>query len=81
MTYKPTVDLTDPAARAAWLTDMHTQIGDVVAAGLDATAPPAERDLGRRKARQIIEEGAEKLAALLAAAGAPDAEEGAAPEP
>jgi hypothetical protein len=50
----PKVDLSDPTVRAAWLADLHEQMTDGLAAALDATAPPAARDLGRREARRII---------------------------
>lgn len=63
------VDLADPAARARWLADLRQQTDDILAAGLDATAQPAERDLGRRAARRIITDAGRKLAALYAAAG------------
>lgn len=63
--------LTDPTTRAAWLADVRAQTADIIAAGLDATAPPGERDLGRREARRIIREAGGALASRLAEAGAP----------
>jgi hypothetical protein len=58
----------DPAALRAWLRDVRTQSRDVVAAGLDATAPLGERDLGRRAARRIIVDAESALEALFASA-------------
>lgn len=63
------VDLADPAARAGWLADLREQTTDILTAALDATAPPAARDLGRRAARRIITEAESKLAALFAVVG------------
>jgi hypothetical protein len=63
------VDLADPVTRAEWLADVGEQAADLRAAGLDATAPPAARDLGRRAARRIIREAGRKLADLLTLAG------------
>jgi hypothetical protein len=63
------VDLTDADARAEWLAAACEQAADVIAAALDATAPPGDRMLGRRGAREQIEEAAGALASLFAAVG------------
>lgn len=63
------VDLSDPAIRAAWLAELHEQTSDALAAALDATAPPAARDLGRREARRIITGAERAIGQMLAAAG------------
>jgi hypothetical protein len=57
------------------------QTADIIAAGLDATAPPASRDLGRRAARRIIRDAGRKLADLLALAGLPSTHASAEPPP
>lgn len=66
------LDWGDPIALASWGADLRAQIADVIAAGLDATAPPADRVLGRKVARGQIEEAAEALAALFSFAGLSD---------
>jgi hypothetical protein len=63
------VDLTDAAARAEWLDAACAQAADVIAAALDATAPPGERMLGRKGAREQIEDAADALATLFTAVG------------
>jgi hypothetical protein len=63
------VDLADPAARAEWLADAWEQAADLRAAGLDATASPGARELGRPAARRIIRQAGRKLADLLTLAG------------
>jgi hypothetical protein len=67
----PIVDLADPAARAAWLATMRTDAEDLITAALDATAPPGERMLGRRAAREHVTDAARGLRDALDAAGAP----------
>jgi len=71
MTEKPSkaVDLADSAARAAWLAGLYDHVTDLAAAAFDATAPPAERDLGRREARRIIQESEKAISAAFAAVG------------
>src|SRR5262245_42603513 len=63
------VDLTDPAARAAWLAAMRESTLDALAAGEDQTRPPGARDLGRREARRILTDAGRSIGQLLAAAG------------
>jgi hypothetical protein len=65
----PTIDLSDPTLRAAWLVDLYEQTADALAAARDATAPPASRDLGRREARRIITDAEHSIGELLAAVG------------
>ena len=64
-----------PPTPSALLAIIDDQIHDIIAAGLDATAPPAERDLGRRAARRIIMDAeraiGEVRACVRAMAGAP----------
>src|SRR5215468_4264037 len=62
------LDLTDSSAVRAWLTDLHKNIKDAIAAGDDATRPPGERDLGRRTAREHILEAHRSLRLLIEAA-------------
>jgi hypothetical protein len=50
----------------SWLSALRAHIDDGMAAGLDATAPPGERDLGRRMARQHIVEARRAIDALFA---------------
>lgn len=64
------LEWSDPAAVRAWLRDVRTQSRDVVAAGLDATAPLGERELGRRAARRIIVDAEGALETLFASAAA-----------
>lgn len=66
------LDFGNPAALGAWLHAVREQARDLAAAGLDATAPPGARELGRKAARRIVTEAADKLELLLAEAG-PDA--------
>jgi hypothetical protein len=63
------VDLADPIARAEGLASACEEAADIIAAGLDATAPPALRMLGRRSARENITKAANSLAACFAAVG------------
>jgi hypothetical protein len=58
------LDWGDPSAVKAWLEDVRAQTKDIAAAGLDATAPPARRELGRRAARRAIYEAGSKLTQL-----------------
>lgn len=62
------LDLDDREAVRAWLADLRAQVDDVVAAGEDATRPPARRMLGRPMARHTILEARHALGQLLAAA-------------
>jgi hypothetical protein len=52
---------------APWLAALRAHVADVIAAGLDATAPPGKRDLGRRMARRHIVEAKHAIEALFAA--------------
>jgi len=63
------VDLTDRAALHRWAAALREQIDDALAAALDATAPPAQRDLGRRLAREQIREASASIDHLFTAAG------------
>jgi hypothetical protein len=63
------VDLADPIARASWLAGLREHTEDLAAAALDATAPPAERRLGRLEAREHIEDAARAIRDAFAAAG------------
>lgn len=65
----PQVDLADPATRAEWLARACEHTADLIAAALDATAPPGLRMLGRKGAREIITETAGVLTANFAAVG------------
>lgn len=64
----PRLDRSDPEAFKRWLADVRAQADDAIHAGLDATAPPGERDLGRRSARRAIVDARGALQALLGAA-------------
>jgi len=55
-----------PAALDSWIGDLKVQLADITAAGLDATAPPARRRLGRRTARATIRAAYSKAGDLLA---------------
>ena len=57
----PALDWNDPAAVNAWALDVQTQARDATDAGLDATAPPGARELGRAAARRIIDGARRKL--------------------
>ena len=65
----PFVDLSDPAMVKRWAVDLREQIEDVIAAGLDATAPPGQRRLGRLLAREKVREAAGSIERLFAAVG------------
>lgn len=73
------LDWSDPAAVRVWLRDVRDQARDACAAGLDATAPLSDRDLGPRAARRIIGEASSKLDALFTAAAELMGDERAAP--
>lgn len=62
------LDLTDRAELRAWLADLRTQIDDALAAGEDATRPPARRELGRRAARRAVVQAGRALDRILAVA-------------
>ena len=62
------LDFSDREAVRAWLTELRTQIDEVVAAGEDATRPPGERALGRATARGAILAARNALGQMLAAA-------------
>lgn len=51
------------------LADLRVQVEEIIAAGLDATAPPSKRNLGLHAARQQILEAAEKCRAAFDLAG------------
>lgn len=59
------LDFGDPVALGAWLHAVREQARDIAAAGLDATAPPGARELGRKAARRIVTEAADKLELLF----------------
>lgn len=61
----PSVDLADPDAARAWLSDLRTQVEDLAAAGEDATRPLGRRVLGRPTARSEILEARRALRQLL----------------
>jgi hypothetical protein len=63
---RPSLDWSSPPAVQQWAAELRTQVDDAIAAGLDATAPPAERDLGRRLARSNIREAATAVRQLFA---------------
>jgi hypothetical protein len=65
----PVVDLSDPEMVRRWAADLREQVDDVVAAGLDATAPPGKRRLGRALAREQIVGAAASIERLFAAVG------------
>jgi hypothetical protein len=48
------------------VTDLRVQVEDIIAAGLDATAPPSKRTLGQSEARRQIQEAAKKCRAIFA---------------
>jgi hypothetical protein len=64
------LDLTDPAAVRRWVDDLADHVEDLGAAAEDQVAPPAERTLGRAKARELIRDARETLIALIALARA-----------
>ncbi len=56
-----------PAATPeAWFRALRDDIEDLYAAAEDATRPPAQRDLGRRLAREHVRASGRALRALLA---------------
>ena len=66
----PVVDLSDPEMVRRWAADLREQVDDAVAAGLDATAAPGQRRLGRALAReQIAAAAAGSIERLFAAVG------------
>ena len=68
------VDLSDPEMVKRWAVALRAQVDDVVAAGLDATAAPGRRRLGRALAREQIAAAAGSIERLFAAVGVPAAE-------
>jgi len=50
---------------ANWFDDLRTQVADLIAAGLDATAPAVDRVLSRAEARAKVEEAAGNVRTLL----------------
>jgi hypothetical protein len=64
----PEPDDAGPHLSAAALDDLRVQLDDILAAALDATAPPGRRTLGRREARRQIVEAARKCEAIFALA-------------
>ena len=61
----PIVDLYNPAQMRAWLRDARAQLEDVLAAGRDATRPPADRVLSDAEAQRQIVEAGESLRTML----------------
>jgi len=62
------LDLADPIAARAWLTDLRLQINDALAAGEDSTRPLGQRALGRRMARRSLLSARSAIQQLLEAA-------------
>ena len=69
MTAPTPVDLGDANARHSWLTLVSAQLQDLIAAALDATAPPSDRMLGRRSAHEIIGAASKVVQDMLVAVG------------
>lgn len=65
------VDLSDGAMVRRWAVELREQVDDAIAAGLDATAPPGRRRLGRALAREQIAGAAGSIERLFAAVGVP----------
>ncbi len=65
------VDLSDPEMVRRWAAELREQVDDVIAAGLDATAAPGKRRLGRALAREQIAAAAGSVERLFAAVGVP----------
>ncbi len=63
------LDWTNPTAVRQWAHALLTQARDTIAAGEDATRPPAHRELGRQAARRIITEAERAIGVLIDAAG------------
>jgi len=59
------LNLADLAKVRVWLDRVETHVKDALAAGEDATRPPARRDLGRRTARSALLEARQSLQRLL----------------
>lgn len=68
------VDLSDVEMVRRWAVDLREQVDDAIAAGLDATAPPGRRRLGRALAREQIAGAAGSIERLFAAVGVAGAE-------
>ena len=66
---RPIVDLSDPEMVRRWAADLREQVDDAVAVGLDATAAPGRRRLGRALAREQIAAAAGSIERLFAAVG------------
>jgi hypothetical protein len=64
----PPLDITNPEAFRAWLTELRSEIDDAVGAGEDATRPVGKRRLGRATARSTLLEARRALEQLLEAA-------------
>jgi hypothetical protein len=65
----PQVDLADHDARSAWLAAACEAAADLLAAARDMAAPPDDRMLGRRAAREHVDDAGRSLASLFAAVG------------
>jgi hypothetical protein len=63
------VDLSDGEMVRRWAVELREQVDDAIAAGLDATAPPGRRRLGRALAREQIAGAAGSIGRLFAAVG------------
>jgi hypothetical protein len=64
---------------SADVADLLTQIEDLAAAGLDATAPLSHRSLGRSEARRIVRDARRKAFGILGAARGEENAQGGAP--
>ena len=63
------IDLSDGEMVRRWAVDLREQVDDAVAVGLDATAAPGRRRLGRALAREQIAAAAGSIERLFAAVG------------
>jgi hypothetical protein len=66
------LDWGDPAAVKRWAVALQDQIADALDAGLDATAAPSRRSLGRRTARRKLREAHRAIGSLFLLAGLAD---------
>ncbi len=74
------LDWGDPGAVRAWAERLRIYIDDAVHAGLDATDAPADRMLGRKAAREQLEEAEMGIGECFAFAGLDQADDNAARE-
>ena len=64
---KDAVNWTDPADVKLWIQALRVQVGDLVAAGDDATRHPKQRILSRAESRRRVHAADRAAEALLAA--------------